>query len=174
MTSNLYDRLLAGAESDQSICIEKEDGATLSYAELAAFSGRFANFLARIGVGSGHRVAAKVEKSVEAVALYLATLRAGAVYLPLNTAYTPTETEYFIRDAQPTLIVCDPREANDLRAIAAKAGGRVETLDHHGKGSLADAAADFPTGFDTVARANDDLAAILYTSGTTGRSKEPC
>ncbi|RXG92638.1 malonate--CoA ligase [Bradyrhizobium zhanjiangense] len=171
MTWNLYDRLLASVESDQSICIEKEGGATLSYAELAALSGKFANFLARIGIGPDHRVAAKVEKSVEAIALYLATLRSGAVYLPLNTAYTPAETEYFVRDAQPTLIVCDPKEEADLRAIAAKAGGRVETLDHHGRGSLADAAADFPIAFDTVARGNDDLAAILYTSGTTGRSK---
>ncbi|MFB9269777.1 malonyl-CoA synthase [Bradyrhizobium erythrophlei] len=171
MTWNLYDRLLASAASDQSICIEKDDGATLSYAELAALSGRFANFLASSGIGPNHRVAAKVEKSVEAIALYLATLRSGAVCLPLNTAYTPAETEYFIRDAQPTLIVCDPREEADLRAITAKAGGRVETLDEQGKGSLVDAAASFPTGFDTVPRGKDDLAAILYTSGTTGRSK---
>ena len=171
MTWNLYDRLLGAADSDQSICIEKESGAALTYAELAAISGRFAGFLARIGVGPNHRVAAKVEKSVEAIALYLATLRAGAVYLPLNTAYTPAETEYFIRDAQPTLIVCDPREEPDLRAIAAKAGGRVETLDHRGKGSFVDAAATFPADFDTMPRAKDDLAAILYTSGTTGRSK---
>lgn len=171
MTWNLYDRLLASADSDQSICIETDDGVTLSYADLTALSGRFAGFLASIGVGPNHRVAAKVEKSVQALALYLATLRAGAVYLPLNTAYTAAETEYFIRDAQPTLIVCDPKEEADLRMIAAKAGGRVETLDHQGKGSLLEAAAAFPARFDTVARAKDDLAAILYTSGTTGRSK---
>jgi len=171
MTWNLYDRLLASADSDQSICIEKENGVTLSYAELAALSGRLANFLAQNGIGPNHRVAAKVEKSVEALALYLATLRAGAVYLPLNTAYTAAETEYFIRDAQPTLIVCDPREAADLRAIAARAGGRVETLNEQGQGSLVEAAATFAAGFDTVARGKDDLAAILYTSGTTGRSK---
>ncbi len=171
MTWNLYDRLLGSAHADQSICIEKEDGVTLTYAELAALSGRFANFLAGHGIGPNHRVAAKVEKSVEAVALYLATLRSGAVYLPLNTAYTAAETEYFIRDAQPSLIVCDPREASDLRTIAAKAGGRVETLDQDGHGSLVDAAAGLPANFDTVPRAKEDLAAILYTSGTTGRSK---
>ncbi|NPU09921.1 malonyl-CoA synthase [Bradyrhizobium sp. 83002] len=171
MTWNLYDRLLASAGTDPAICIEKDDGSTLSYAELAALSGRFASFLASIGIGPDHRVACKAEKSVEAVALYLATLRAGAVYLPLNTAYTPAETEYFIRDAQPTLIVCDPKEAAALRAITAKAGGRVETLDSNGEGSLADAAAPCPAEFSTVARAKDDLAAILYTSGTTGRSK---
>ena len=171
MTWNLYDRLLSSAESDPSACIEKEDGSTLSYADLAHLSGSFATYLASIGVGPGHRVAAKVEKSVEAIALYLATLRAGAVYLPLNTAYTAAEAEYFIRDAQPTLIVCDPVEASDLGAIAAKAGGRVETLDQQGRGSFFDAASTFPTHFDTVPREKDDLAAILYTSGTTGRAK---
>ena len=171
MTWNLYDRLLAGAASDQSICIEKDDGATLSYAYLADLSGRLANLLAGNGIGPNHRVAAKVEKSVEALALYLATLRSGAAYLPLNTAYTAAETEYFIRDAQPTLIVCDPRDEAGLRRIAAKAGGRVETLDEQGRGSLIDAAAGLPAGFETVPRAKDDLAAILYTSGTTGRSK---
>src|SRR5437899_5802762 len=153
MTWNLYDRLLASANSDQSICIERENGATLSYAELAAISGRFAGLLAKIGVGPNHRVAAKVEKSVEAIALYLATLRAGAVYLPLNTAYTPAETEYFIRDAQPTLIVCDPREEPDLRAISAKASGLIEALDYHCQSSLVDAATPFPAEFDTVPRA---------------------
>lgn len=171
MTWNLYDRLLASADSDSSICIEKEDGLVLTYADLTRLSGSFANYLASIGVGAGHRVAAKVEKSVEAIALYLATLRAGAVYLPLNTAYTAAEADYFIRDAQPTLIVCDPAEASDLSAIAANAGGRVETLDRRGCGSFVDAAAGFPVHFDTVPRGKEDLAAILYTSGTTGRSK---
>ncbi|MGC2777426.1 MAG: malonyl-CoA synthase [Bradyrhizobium sp.] len=171
MTWNLYDRLLASAVTDQSICIENDDGTTLSYAALAALSGRFANFLANTGIGPGHRVAAKVEKSVEALALYLATLRAGAVYLPLNTAYTPAETEYFIGDAGPTLIVCDPKDEAALHAIVAKAGGRLETLDQDGKGSLTDAASACPCEFNTVERAKDDLAAILYTSGTTGRSK---
>src|SRR5689334_14964366 len=171
MNWNLYGRMLPSADSGQSPCIEQESGAKLSYAELAALSGRIANHLAAIGVGPNHRVAAKVEKSVEAVALYLATLRAGAVYLPLNTAYTSAEAEYFIRDAQPTLIVCDPREEADLRAIAAKAGGVVETLDHQGEGSLIDSAAALSADFATVAREKDDLAAILYTSGTTGRSK---
>ncbi|GLH79049.1 malonyl-CoA synthase [Bradyrhizobium sp. SSBR45G] len=171
MTWNLFDRLLASASTDPSICIEKDDGTKLSYAELAALSGRFANFLAGLGIGPDHRVACKVEKSVEALALYLATLRAGAVYLPLNTAYTPAESEYFIRDAQPTLIVCDPKEQAALRAITDKAGGRIETLDPNGKGSLADAAAACASAFATVPRGKDDLAAILYTSGTTGRSK---
>lgn len=171
MNWNLYDRFLASADSDSSVCIETMTGDTLSYADLAGISGKLATFLAGLGIGPGHRVAAKVEKSVAALALYLATLRAGAVYLPLNTAYTPAETEYFLGDARPTLIVCDPKEAGELRSAAAEIGGRVETLDSKGGGSLIAAIAGLSERFETVPRAKDDLAAILYTSGTTGRSK---
>ena len=103
--------------------------------------------------------------------LYLAAVRAGAVYLPLNTAYTLNELEYFIGDAEPSLVVCDPSRAEGIGAIAAKVGAKVETLGADGMGSLTDAAASARPEFQTVARADDDLAAILYTSGTTGRSK---
>src|SRR6202021_3343916 len=96
---------------------------------------------------------------------------AGAVYLPLNTAYTLNELEYFITDAEPSLVVCDPAKAQGIGAIAAKVGAKVETLGADGKGSLTDAAAAAKPEFTTVTRADDDLAAILYTSGTTGRSK---
>jgi malonyl-CoA/methylmalonyl-CoA synthetase len=103
--------------------------------------------------------------------LYLATLRAGAVFLPLNTAYTVAELDYFIGDAEPTLVVCDPAKRDGTAAIAEKSGAAVETLDANGCGSLVDLASDQPEAFETVARQDDDLAAILYTSGTTGRSK---
>ena len=83
-------------------------GETISYADLVALSGRFANVLVARGVKPGDRVAVQVEKSVPALVLYLATVRAGAVYLPLNTAYTLAELEYFIGDAEPSLVVCDP------------------------------------------------------------------
>jgi malonyl-CoA/methylmalonyl-CoA synthetase len=122
-----------------------------------------------LGVRPGDRVAVQVEKTPEAALLYLATLRAGAVYLPLNPAYTLAELDYFIGDAEPALIVCTPAARHGLLGVARGAG--VETLDAAGKGSLADRAAGAPKLFDDVTRAADDLAAILYTSGTTGRSK---
>jgi malonyl-CoA/methylmalonyl-CoA synthetase len=122
-------------------------------------------------VKPGDRVAVQVEKSIEAVVLYLAAVRAGAVYLPLNTAYTLAELEYFVGDAEPKLVVCDPGKREGITPIAAKVGGTVETLDARGQGTLTDAADDAPEAFKTVQRAGDDLAAILYTSGTTGRSK---
>ena len=92
---------------------------------------------------------------------------AGAVYLPLNTAYTLNELEYFITDAEPSLVVCDPWKTEGIKAIAAKVGAKVETLGADGKVSLTEAAASAPQDFTTSALANDSLAAILYTSGTT-------
>jgi malonyl-CoA/methylmalonyl-CoA synthetase len=130
-----------------------------------------ANALVARGVKPGDRVAVQVEKSVANIVLYLGTVRAGAVYLPLNTAYTLNELDYFIGDAEPSLVVCDPAKAEGLAPIAAKVKAKIETLGPDGKGSLTDAADKASSEFTTVPRANDDLAAILYTSGTTGRSK---
>ncbi|MGH6677801.1 MAG: malonate--CoA ligase, partial [Bradyrhizobium sp.] len=110
-------------------------------------------------------------KSVSGLVLYLATVRAGGIFLPLNTAYTLNELDYFITDAEPSLVVCDPAKAGGIRAVAAKVNAKVETLGADGKGSLTEAADRASPAFATVARGNDDLAAILYTSGTTGRSK---
>jgi malonyl-CoA/methylmalonyl-CoA synthetase len=169
--ANLFSRLFDGLNDTSRLAIEKADGTRISYGDLIALSGRVANVIVARGVKPGDRVAAQTEKSVEALVLYLATVRAGAVYLPLNTAYTLNELDYFIGDAEPSLIVCDPSKADGITALAAKVHARVETLDSDGKGSLSDAAAKTSTDFTTVPRAGDDLAAILYTSGTTGRSK---
>ena len=169
--ANLFSRLFDGLDDPSRLAIEQLDGSRISYGDLIALAGRTANVLVARGVKPGDRVAAQTEKSVPALVLYLATVRAGAVYLPLNTAYTLNELEYFIGDAEPSLVVCDPSKAEGIGAIAAKVGAKVETLDANGKGSLTDAAAKAPAEFTTVPRSDDDLAAILYTSGTTGRSK---
>ncbi|HMN84406.1 MAG TPA: malonyl-CoA synthase, partial [Bauldia sp.] len=116
-------------------------------------------------------VGVRVEKPVESVALYLGRVRAGAVSRPPNTAYTLTELAYFLGDAEPALVVCDPARRDGVAALVAGRGVAVETLDADGRGSLAEAADGFAPDFATVARRPDDLAAILYTSGTTGRSK---
>ncbi|WP_027580740.1 malonyl-CoA synthase [Bradyrhizobium sp. Ai1a-2] len=169
--ANLFSRLFDGLDDPGRIAIEQLDGTKISYADLIARTGQMANVLVSRGVKVGDRVAAQTEKSVQGLVLYLATVRAGAIYLPLNTAYTLNELDYFITDAEPSLVVCDPSKAEGVGAIAAKVGARVETLGPDGKGSLTDAADKASPEFKTVARGNDDLAAILYTSGTTGRSK---
>lgn len=169
--ANLFSRLFDGLDDPKRLAIETQDGAHISYSDLIARAGQMANVLVARGVKPGDRVAVQVEKSVANIVLYLATVRAGAVYLPLNTAYTLNELDYFIGDAEPSLVVCDPAKAEGLAPIAAKVKAKVETLGADGKGSLMDAAEKASSAFTTVPRTNDDLAAILYTSGTTGRSK---
>jgi malonyl-CoA/methylmalonyl-CoA synthetase len=152
--------------------IERPDGSVLSYGAALGATGRLANALAAMGVKPGDRVAVQVEKSPEAILLYLACCRAGAVFLPLNTAYTQAELEYFIGDAEPTVVVCTPARLATIEPMARKLGvPRVETLGTAGDGSIMNAATGQPDSFKTVARSEGDLAALLYTSGTTGRSK---
>lgn len=171
MSDNLFDRLVRNTQNVNAKAIEGADGKVFHYSDLFAFSSQLACVLVDHGVKPGERVAVQVEKSVPALVLYLASLRAGAVYLPLNTAYTLAELDYFISDSEPSVIVCDPSSAAGISTLAEKVGAKVLTLDPSGVGSLTELAASQPRDFSTVSRAGDDLAAILYTSGTTGRSK---
>src|SRR3977135_4389221 len=148
--ANLFSRLFDRADPAR-LAIETMDGQRISYGDLIARAGQMANVLAARGVKPGDRVAAQTEKSVPGLVLYLAAVRAGAVYLPLNTAYTLNELEYFITDAEPSVVVCDPSKADGIGAIAAKVGARVEMLGADGKGSLTDAAAKASPAFTTVA-----------------------
>ena len=171
MNANLFDILARGIADPDKVAIETASGERIAYADLVARTGRMANALVASGVAPGDRVAAQIEKSVEAIVLYLATVRAGGVFLPLNTGYTPAEIEYFLGDAAPKVFVCDPGRADSLTTIATAIGAAVLTLGADGEGSLTEAARRAPEAFETVERADDDLAALLYTSGTTGRSK---
>lgn len=172
MAAYLYDLIARRAPSPQKVFIETPEGRKITYADLHAGSARIANLLHARGVEPGDRVAVQVEKSADAVMLYLACLRAGAVFLPLNTAYTPAEIEYFLGDATPRVFVCDPASREKLLAIASKVGvAHMETLGVREDGSLIEGARGMSAEFADVERSADDLAAILYTSGTTGRSK---
>src|SRR5215218_4008695 len=176
MANHLYDLLRSGAKDPEKTFAELIDGRWYRYRDVDDVSARFANALVDLGVEPGDRVAVQVEKSIEAIMLYLGTIRAGAVFLPLNTAYTAAEIEYFVGDAEPRVFVCDPAKADALSPIAAKAGARLETLGVYRSpdvwaGTLSDRTLAAPARFDNVARGPDDLGAILYTSGTTGRSK---
>jgi len=156
----------------QRCFLRTDSGRELRYAEALEQSAAIAHLLVSVGVRAGDRVAVQVEKSPEAVLLYLATLRAGAVYLPLNSAYTAAELEYFLADSEPALFVCAPERAAVLEPLAQRLGVRaILTLGAGAEGTLPNGARACPSQFETVARGPDDLAAILYTSGTTGRSK---
>ena len=169
---NLFELIRSRITDPARTFIIKADGSTMSYADMLDRSGQIANVLVLDGVEPGDRVAVQVEKTVENFLTYLAVLRAGAVYLPLNTAYTLAELDYFIGDAEPKLVICDPAKREGLSDIAKKRGvAAIETLDAKGQGSLIEAADKAPKAFADVPREDDDLAAILYTSGTTGRSK---
>jgi len=165
--NHLFDGLLAGRDRDSRILLRVPGGDDWSYAQLVELSGRLANLFTVEGVKPGDRVAVQVQKSPQAIALYLAAVRAGAVFLPLNTAYTRSEVDYFLDDAEPELFVCGSDRAAEFDGIDA----RLLTLDGDGGGSLMRAAEIQPAGFDNLARGAGDLAAILYTSGTTGVSK---
>lgn len=173
MNENLYEILRSRFPGDPDApCLILPGGAEISYGRLEKESARYAGLLAKLGVQPGDRVAVQVRKSPQALFLYLGCLRAGAVYLPLNDAYQRYEIDYFLGDAAPRLFVCRPQVRELARELAAKNGvSRVLELDDEGRGSLVDGAAEQPDTFTTLARAGDDLAALLYTSGTTGRSK---
>lgn len=173
---NLYSVLLQGplqrAEQMQSVAIECPSGLSYRFEDLHRASGRIANWLRSLGLAQGDRVAAQVEKSPEAVMLYLATIRAGFVFLPLNTAYRAGEIGYFLEDATPAVVICSPENREWIAPLARRSGCRVlETLGETRDGSLLQAAAGFADDSPIAPTAPDALAAILYTSGTTGRSK---
>src|SRR5262245_19263856 len=166
MSDNLFDRFVRAFPPDRGRAfIETDAGRTYSFRDLDEISGRMARLLQSLGVHKGERVAVQVEKSPEAIFLYIACLRAGAVYLPLNTAYQKAEIAYFVGDAKPQVVVCRPENEAAISEIAKAAGTpHVLTLDQAGGGTLMTRSHPLQPSFPTVPVAGDDLAAILYTS----------
>ncbi|MCP3910996.1 MAG: malonyl-CoA synthase [Actinomycetia bacterium] len=170
MSNHLYDALLAHRTDDDRLLLELGDGAGWTYRDTISLAGRMASVLVAHGARPGDRVTVQVQKSPEALALYFACIRAGLALNPLNTAYTSAEVQYFVGDAEPAIVICDSQRAGELGAIAGRHGATALTLDADGSGSLTDRAAEADQ-LTPVDRSASDLAGILYTSGTTGRSK---
>ena len=170
---NLFAALRAAFPPDlDAVAVETDSDLCYSWRDLERATAMLANLLTSLDLPAGARIAAQVEKSVEAMLLYLATLRAGFVYLPLNTAYRSAEMAYFIGNAEPALVVCTTANFGWVSQIAFKAGtAHVFTLNQDRTGSLLERAAHCPDRHAVALRQADDLAAIVYTSGTTGRSK---
>jgi malonyl-CoA/methylmalonyl-CoA synthetase len=170
---NLFCALRSGFPADlDSIAFETDGGLCYSWRDVERATAMMANLLQDLQLEPGARIAVQVEKSVEAAMLYLATLRAGYVFLPLNTAYQSAEIEYFVGNAEPAVVVCSSKDFGWVSPIAFKAGAKaVYTLDDDRTGSLLERAAHCSDAHEPAVKSADDLAAILYTSGTTGRSK---
>lgn len=169
---NMYRMFADGFPSPSALFIEGTGGRKITYGEVESGSARLANALVGFGVVEGDRVMVQTHKSPEVVLLYLACLRINATFVPLNTAYTEAELRYFLTDAEPRLIVCDP--ASPIASIDMAVdypGARLETLDAAGQGSLTEAATGLPESFVTAGGDGSAIACILYTSGTTGRPK---
>jgi len=171
MPNPLFDSLFGIHAGKTTPFLRLPDGRTLTHQDFLETAARIANALTRLGLTAGDRVAVQVQKSPEALAVYAACAQAGLVFLPLNTAYTVEELTYFIDNSGASLVVCDSKSEADLQPVAAKLGAKLETLNADGSGSLSAGASEMPSEFATVERNGDDLAAFLYTSGTTGRSK---
>ena len=172
MTDNnmLFDQLFSAHEHSDKVFLHTLEG-DVSYAQFHQQVNQLANGLKQTGLKTGDRVAVQAAKSVTQLALYLATIKAGGVYLPLNTSYTAFELEYFITNADASIVIVSPQSEAAVQPIASKQGASLLTLDADGTGTLALLCADCDTSFAAVPRDSEDLAAILYTSGTTGRSK---
>jgi malonyl-CoA/methylmalonyl-CoA synthetase len=171
MSNPLYDALFEPHKNNEACFLITDEGEQLSFRQFVGMAAQIAHVLRDAGVKPGDRIAVQAPKRVETLALYAASVQTGAVYLPLNTGYTLSELSYFISDAAPALVICQDKAEEGLSPVASAAGAALLTLNADGTGSLTAQSKDQPTEFATAYRAPGDLAALLYTSGTTGRSK---
>jgi len=171
MANPLYDTLFGQHVQSDANFLHLLDGNKLTYVDFLEMAARYAGYLTEAGLNAGDRVAVQIEKSPEALAVYAACVQAGLVFLPLNTAYTADEVAYFVENSGAGIVLCDDRKRDALAPIAKRCEAKLETLNADGSGSFSQQAASLPKTFETVPRSEDYLAAFLYTSGTTGRSK---
>lgn len=171
MTNPLFDKLFGKHAGKDTPFLMLSDGAALSHDAFLNMAARFANTIRHLGLEAGDRLAVQVDKSPEALAVYAACVQSGIVFLPLNTGYTADEIDYFVDNAGAKLVLCSPDKYDALKPVADRHSARLETMDGEGGGSFTEIAQNQPDNFETVERHGDDLAAFLYTSGTTGRSK---
>jgi malonyl-CoA/methylmalonyl-CoA synthetase len=171
MANPLYDTLFGRHQGKTTPFIQLADGQVITHGAFVELAAQYAHLFEKIGLEPGDRVAVQIEKSPQSLAVYAACVQAGMVFLPLNIAYTAEELSYFAHDSGARLVLCDHKRLDALKPIAIAAGARLETMNADGQGSFSRQAASMPTTFATVVRSTEDLAAFLYTSGTTGRSK---
>jgi len=171
MANPLYDTLFGQHAGKTTPFLTSPDGTVMTHAAFVQLAAQYAHVFTDLGLTAGDRVAVQIDKSPQALAVYGACVQAGLIFLPLNPAYTTDEVSYFVKDSGAQVILCPDDRSSALKPLADEVGARLETMNATGNGSLSDKAAAMPTEFTTTPRSSDDLAAFLYTSGTTGRSK---
>ncbi|QBX99915.1 malonyl-CoA synthase [Rhodophyticola sp. CCM32] len=171
MANPLFDTLFGQHIGKDTAFLQLADETVITHDSFLKMTARFAHTFTQIGAKPGDRVAVQIAKSPDALAVYAACVQAGLVFLPLNTAYTSDEVSYFVENSEARILLCDGKNAEAYATIANATGVILETMNADGTGSFATRAKDMPETFATVGRDLDDLAAFLYTSGTTGRSK---
>ena len=171
MINPLFDTLFGRHQGQATPFLETPEGKVITHGAFLDLAAQYAHVLVELGVKPGDRVAVQIGKSPQALAVYAACVQAGIVFLPLNTAYTPDEVSYFVENSGARVLLCDGKRSEALAQIAVASGAILETMDNDGSGSFATKAASMASVFPTVERSEEDLAAFLYTSGTTGRSK---
>ena len=171
MANPLYDDLFGRHQGQITPFIQLTDNTVVTHAEFLNLTAQYAHVFGKLGLRLGDRVAVQIEKSLQSIAIYAACTQAGLVFLPLNTAYTAKEVSYFIEDSSASILLCDSSTAEALKPIATASGTILETMNADGRGSFSKHATVMPTEFPTVTQSKESLAALLYTSGTTGLSK---
>ncbi|MGC1504127.1 MAG: malonyl-CoA synthase [Sulfitobacter sp.] len=171
MANPLFDTLFGKHAGNHAVFLQLPDGVSITYAGFLEMAAQYAGLLCELGLKPGDRLAVQIAKSPQALAVYAACAQAGIVFLPLNTAYTAEEVSYFVDNSGAGVLLCDDTNAEALKPVAKTCGAALETLNEDGSGTFSEKAAALPSHFKTVERRADDLAAFLYTSGTTGRSK---
>jgi len=171
MNNPLFDNLFGVHLKNDAPFLYLLDGQIITYRKFLVKSAKIANTLTEMGLKPGDCVAIQVEKSPEMLNIYAACAQAGLVFLPLNPSYTVDELKYFIENSEARLFICDQKNKKDLKIIAEDLNILIETLNNNSTGSIIDKTNSAPEYFKTVARSKTDLAALLYTSGTTGKSK---
>lgn len=171
MPNPLYDAIAAPHTSNEACFLHLEDGTELSYKAFIGRASQIAQCLIASGVQPDDRVLVQAEKLIDTLATYVASVQIGAVYMPLNTAYTASEMDHFINDAAPAVVVCSDDRLKEIQPLVDRIDARVLTLNPDGSGSLPTMANTKVTSFPAQDRKPSDTAALLYTSGTTGRSK---
>lgn len=171
MANPLFDQLFGQHQNKSTPFLHMADGSVVTHDAYLRLAAQYANLLQRLGIKTGERVAVQIAKSPQALAVYAACVQSGIVLLPLNTAYTADEVRYFVDNSDARLVLSDEKHAKLLAPVCASCDAKLETLNADGSGSFSYKAKALPENFNTVDRVLDDLAAFLYTSGTTGRSK---